>query len=47
MGFEGKDGRTLTDEASRKGRNLKTRISMSKRNEVSSSILLSTILDTL
>lgn len=47
MGFEGKDGRTFTDEARRTESYLKSRISMSKRNEVSSSILLSTILDTL
>jgi len=38
MGFEGKDGRTLTDEARRTG--MKSRISMSKRNDVASSILV-------
>lgn len=47
MGFEGKDGRILTDKAIRIGRNFMPRISVSKSTEVSSSILPSTILDTL
>lgn len=46
MGFEGKDGRILTDKAIRIGRNFMPRISVSKSTEVSS-ILPSTILDTL
>lgn len=42
MGLEGKEGRLLTEEARRPGRNLKSRIS----TEVASSTLPSTILDT-